>query len=83
MGERELCKLEVVGSIPIDSTTLRPYGLRVAQPRGARKGEAVPGVALLGEDGPVELLEPEPSKLEARERWFSFFCLLGRHQLTL
>ena len=23
MGERELCKLEVVGSIPIDSTILR------------------------------------------------------------
>ena len=48
LGERVLCKHEVVGSIPSGSTTLRLW-LRVAQPRKAKR--SVPGVALLGEDG--------------------------------
>ncbi len=30
MGERLLCKQEVIGSIPFTSTTLRAYALRVA-----------------------------------------------------
>ncbi len=31
MGERLLCKQEVIGSIPVTSTTLRAYALRVAR----------------------------------------------------
>ena len=48
LGERVLCKHEVVGSIPSGSTTLRRW-LRVAQPR--RKSRSVPGEARKSEDG--------------------------------
>ncbi len=88
LGERELCKLEVVGSIPIDSTSLRS--------RNAREG--CHAEALLGEGGrwhPASFrLRPSDygvtsrlgkpkratniEKLEARERRFSLFCLLRR-----
>jgi hypothetical protein len=48
LGERVLCKHEVVGSIPSGSTTLRPSGY-AWRSHGA-EGRSVPGVALLGED---------------------------------
>ena len=50
LGERVLCKHEVVGSIPSGSTTLRPSGYAWHGHAGA-EGRGVPGVALLGEDG--------------------------------
>ena len=52
LGERLLCKHEVVGSIPSGSTTLRRW-LRVAQPRGITK-RSVPGEARKSEDGLTE-----------------------------
>ena len=50
LGERVLCKHEVVGSIPSGSTTLRPSGYAWRSLAGA-EARSVPGVALLGEDG--------------------------------
>jgi hypothetical protein len=49
LGERVLCKHEVVGSIPSGSTTLRPSGYARRSHAGA-EGRSVPGVAE-GEDG--------------------------------
>ena len=45
LGERLVRNEEVSGSIPLSSTTLRPYGLRVAQPRSGPLGRSVSGVA--------------------------------------
>jgi hypothetical protein len=52
LGERVLCKHEVVGSIPSGSTTLRPSGF-AWRSHGMTEERSVPGVALLGEDGPT------------------------------
>ena len=42
LGERELCKLEVVGSIPIGSTSLRCKAAKAAasKPNGRRRANA-------------------------------------------
>jgi hypothetical protein len=53
LGERVVRNDEVGGSIPPGSTTLRPSGYAWrsrAEPEGR---SVVPGVALLGEDGPL------------------------------
>ena len=42
LGERYNGIVEVSGSIPLSSTTLRPYGLRVAQPQSRPLGHPSP-----------------------------------------
>ena len=51
LGERVLCKHEVVGSIPSGSTTLRLWAMRGAAGHGDR---SVPGEARKSEDGLTE-----------------------------
>jgi hypothetical protein len=51
LGERVLCKHEVVGSIPSGSTTLRPSGY-AWRSHVIAEAPSVPGVDHLGEDEP-------------------------------
>gem|GEM_PF-2242125 len=50
LGERVLCKHEVVGSIPSGSTTLRPSGY-AWRSHGMAEGRSVPGVAQRAKTG--------------------------------
>ncbi len=49
MGERLLCKQEVIGSIPFTSTTLRAYALRVARhPKALERRRALRSLSVGG-----------------------------------
>ena len=72
LGERELCKLEVIGSIPFSSTTLRSQ-------------EASFGWQAIGRE-PGENWHPaidEEVRSEGTCFVFFLFCLLMKQKLTL
>src|SRR3979490_1943655 len=65
LGERVLCKHEVVGSIPSGSTTLR-LRLRVARSRSRKRN--VPGEARQSEDGLTADQQTSSAKTSLRMR---------------
>jgi hypothetical protein len=56
LGERELCKLEVVGSIPIGSTILRSFGWQANLPRTAEDVLQSPGEGGLAKLSPSQIV---------------------------
>src|SRR6266700_425344 len=68
LGERVLCKHEVVGSIPSGSTTLR-LRLCVAQP--GMSDRSVPGEARKSEDGPAVDREHRPRNITSHVASFT------------
>ena len=82
MGERELCKLEVIGSIPFSSTSLRLLRkLRLGRPGArldAKQGKAAAPKPIWAKAGDAA---PNITKLEAEER-FSFFAFCLRTDIN-
>src|ERR1700676_4030302 len=72
LGERVLCKHEVVGSIPSGSTTLRPSGFAWRGHAGA-EGRSVPGIAQRATTG----LAPNQAISSAKHH-FARCILIGR-----
>ena len=84
LGERELCKLEVIGSIPFSSTSLRLAKAVRRSPQG-EDGHVMTRRAMLEEAGRARRRSWKSlKKLEEKEQDLFFpFCLLMKQRLTL
>jgi hypothetical protein len=77
LGERELCKLEVIGSIPFSSTSLRSSEGCPAKPAGRRR---------TGDDAHTskhQASKHQEVRSEGTCFVFFLFCLLMKQKLTL